>query len=120
MHLVQTLTAVPMRRSISSLLWSVVFPLGLFTSFFSEHSGSAGTVDGVQTIDTVWLAPEGPYCPGDAIEAVDLPTIEVHISDISNREGFRKQSITSHACNGMISGLGLEGYKIALDQLLES
>mgnify|MGYP001140983018 CR=1 FL=1 len=50
----------------------------------------------------------------DAIAAIKTPVIEVHISNIYSREEFRHKSIISGNCIGMISGLGLEGYLLAL------
>lgn len=52
----------------------------------------------------------------DAIEATDIPTIEVHISNIYNRESFRANSIISPVCMGQIAGLGIEGYILALER----
>lgn len=51
----------------------------------------------------------------DAISAVQIPTIEVHISNILSREEFRKTSFVGPKCIGSISGLGLEGYDLALN-----
>ena len=50
----------------------------------------------------------------DAIAAVNTPVIEVHISNIYAREDFRHKSLLSKNCVGIISGLGLDGYEIAL------
>jgi len=50
----------------------------------------------------------------DAIAAVGLPTIEVHLSNLYAREGFRHTSITGGACRGVIMGLGSESYHLAL------
>jgi 3-dehydroquinate dehydratase-2 len=50
----------------------------------------------------------------DAIAAIQTPVIEVHISNIYSREEFRHKSLISGNCAGMISGLGLEGYLLAL------
>lgn len=54
----------------------------------------------------------------DAIAGITTPVIEVHISNIYAREEFRHKSIISKECIGMISGLGLEGYLLALTYLL--
>ena len=51
---------------------------------------------------------------GDAIAAVGIPTIEVHISNVLAREDFRKHSAIAARCIGGISGFGLESYALAL------
>jgi 3-dehydroquinate dehydratase-2 len=56
----------------------------------------------------------------DAIAGSNIPTIEVHISNIQKREDFRKNSVTSGACIGTVTGLGLKGYLLALDFLAET
>jgi 3-dehydroquinate dehydratase II len=56
----------------------------------------------------------------DAIAAIDTPTIEVHISNIFAREEYRHVSLLSKHCVGIISGLGLNGYELALNFLLKS
>ena len=55
----------------------------------------------------------------DALLAVKLPTIEVHITNIYNREEFRKKSLISKAANGIICGFGVNGYIMALDSMKE-
>ncbi|EOZ99739.1 3-dehydroquinate dehydratase II [Indibacter alkaliphilus LW1] len=54
----------------------------------------------------------------DAIAGVKTPVLEVHISNIYKREEFRHKSIISKACIGMISGLGLKGYELAVSYFL--
>ncbi len=54
---------------------------------------------------------------GDAIAAIKAPVIEVHISNIFGREEFRKLSYVSGKAKGVISGLGLKGYELALEWL---
>lgn len=55
----------------------------------------------------------------DAIEAVSIPVIEVHLSNIFAREEFRHHSYVSPVANGVICGLGPKGYLLALDALLD-
>ncbi|MGB4655087.1 MAG: type II 3-dehydroquinate dehydratase [Bacteroidales bacterium] len=50
----------------------------------------------------------------DAIRAVNVPVIEVHISNIYAREPYRRVSLLSEACVGVIAGLGLDVYRLAL------
>ncbi len=50
----------------------------------------------------------------DALLAVDLPVIEVHITNIHRREEFRQHSFVSKAATGVIAGLGIEGYALAI------
>lgn len=55
----------------------------------------------------------------DAIRAVSAPTIEVHISNVHQREEFRHRSMISCACIGVICGFGLDSYRLAVEALLE-
>jgi len=54
----------------------------------------------------------------DAVAAVTTPTVEVHISNLYKREEFRHKSILSTSCVGMIAGLGLTGYALAVQYFL--
>lgn len=53
----------------------------------------------------------------DAIAAVALPTVEVHISNVHAREEFRHRSLLSAVCDTVIVGAGIHGYALAVDQL---
>ena len=55
----------------------------------------------------------------DAVKAVGLPTVEVHISDVSKREDFRQISYIRAACIATISGHGTDGYLEAMDLLID-
>jgi len=57
---------------------------------------------------------------GDAVAAIKVPLIEVHISNIYAREEFRKHSFVSAKALGVITGLGLDGYRLAIDWLINS
>ncbi len=54
----------------------------------------------------------------DAVEAVQIPTVEVHISNVAAREAFRHTSLLTPVCRGAILGLGLDGYRLALEALV--
>ena len=59
------------------------------------------------------------YAIHDALESVEtMPKVEIHISDISGREDFRKVSVTKTACDTQIYGHGLNGYLEAIDYVL--
>ena len=53
----------------------------------------------------------------DAIAAITTPVVEVHISNIYAREEYRRHSLLSDVCRGVVCGLGLDGYKFALEYL---
>jgi len=55
----------------------------------------------------------------DAIAAINTPVVEVHISNIMAREEFRKISLTAAKCVGSISGLGLDGYALAIQYFID-
>lgn len=56
----------------------------------------------------------------DAIAAIGVPVVEVHISNIYAREEYRKTSLTASKCVGCITGLGLMGYELALQYFINS
>ncbi len=59
------------------------------------------------------------YALFDALSSVTtIPKIEIHISDITKREGFRKISLTKDACDKQIYGRGLQGYMDAIDEAI--
>lgn len=56
----------------------------------------------------------------DAIAAIKTPVMEVHISNPKSRESFRHVSLLAPKCRGSISGLGLDGYRMAVEMMAES
>lgn len=56
----------------------------------------------------------------DAIAAINTPVVEVHISNVHQREEFRHHSYLSKNCKGIIVGFGLDGYRLALESFLNN
>lgn len=77
---------------------------------------SAGKIDGL--IINPGAYTHYSYAIRDAIVALNMPTIEVHISNIYAREEFRKKSVIAPVCVGQISGFGYNSYLFAIQALL--
>jgi 3-dehydroquinate dehydratase-2 len=56
----------------------------------------------------------------DAIKSVNTPVIEVHISNVHQREEYRHRSVISSACKGVICGFGLDSYRLAIEALIHA
>ena len=92
--------------------------------FQSNHEGAI--VDKIQeaysTQDAIVINPAAYTHTSvailDALKAVSVPCVEVHISNIHQREEFRHKSVTAPACVGQICGLGLYGYEAAMGYFL--
>lgn len=88
--------------------------------FQSNHEGAI--VDAIQSAQGVYDAivmNPGAYTHYsvailDALKAVEVPCVEVHISNVHRREEFRHKSVTAPGCVGQITGLGLYGYEAAM------
>ncbi len=59
------------------------------------------------------------YAIADAIEAVEVPVVEVHMSNIFAREDFRSKSVIAPVCAGSVSGFGKESYLLAIKALID-
>jgi 3-dehydroquinate dehydratase-2 len=96
------------------------------TSFQSNHEGAL--IDRIHTaknegIDAIVINPGGlthtSVALRDALAGVAIPFIEVHISNIHQREAFRHTSFLSSIAKGIICGLGTDGYRLAIDFALK-
>ena len=93
--------------------------------FQSNHEGAI--IDEIQQAqgryDAIIINPGAythySYAIHDALTSIQVPAIEVHISDISKRESFRQHSVVAPACVGQIYGHGFQGYLMAMDRFLE-
>ena len=89
----------------------------------SNHEGAI--IDAIQEADTAFdgivINPGAythySYAIHDALKAVSIPAVEVHMSDIQKREEFRHLSVTAPACIAQIRGHGFESYTMAIDML---
>ncbi len=97
----------------------------IHTEYFQSNSEGA-IIDALHKamdwVDGVVINPGAythySYAIFDAIKAIGLPTIEIHLSDIHTREEFRRHSVVAPACRGQISGRGWQGYLDAIEQLM--
>jgi 3-dehydroquinate dehydratase II len=115
-----TLTLIELEVRISE--WAA--ELGLTTRFFqSNHEGEfvehLHGLDGLA--DAIILNPGSwthyAWSLRDALEIAELPAVEVHLSDVNNREEFRRVSVIRDLCVATVSGRGPDGYQEALTVL---
>jgi 3-dehydroquinate dehydratase-2 len=113
---------VPFEAYLNSL--KAEFPDIQLDYYQSNHEGSL--IDKLQEADGVYygvVMNPGGYAHtsialADCIRAISIPVVEVHISDISQREPYRRHSYTAEACMKCFSGYGLEGYALGVKELL--
>ncbi len=101
------------------------YPNVLFTYLQTNVEGELINAlhNAINNVDAVLINPGGyshtSVAIADAISAVALPVLEIHISNIHARENYRHHTLTGSMCIGVISGLGLRGYALGVDYLLQ-
>lgn len=107
---------------INKMISSLAEELGLSVEFMqSNHEGDL--IDKIQETDAAALLlnpgafTHYSYALRDAIAGVELPTVEVHLSNIHKREEFRHQSVIAPVALGQIAGFGAESYLLGLRAL---
>lgn len=113
-------------KSLCEYLRAVAFQLGIEIELYqSNYEGDIVTViqQAYGKFDGIVINPAAfthySIAILDALKAVNIPTIEVHISNIHQREEFRHKSVTAPVCVGQICGLGFKGYALALEYLAD-
>jgi 3-dehydroquinate dehydratase-2 len=86
---------------------------GEMVAFVREAAGS----DGLIVNPGAWT--HYSYALHDALEAVDVPKVEVHLSNVHAREEWRRRSVISPAVDAVVAGMGPRGYLAALEYVLE-
>ena len=85
--------------------------------FQSNHEGARMNFNGV--ILNAGAYTHYSYAIRDAISAISIPVVEVHISNVFARDEFRKNSVIAPVCKGSISGFGFSSYFLAMDALVK-
>ena len=111
-------------KAINDELYAVAQNLGHEISFFQSNSeGSiidsihAARLDYAGIVLNAGAYTHYSYAIHDAIAAIKIPVIEVHLSNISSRDEFRKKSVIAPACAGSIAGFGKFSYMLAIQAL---
>ncbi len=113
-------------KSLCKLIKKTCSELGVDCEIYqSNHEGAI--IDKIQdaysTCDGIVINPAAYTHTSiailDVLKAVSLPTVEVHISDINSRDEFRKHSYISLAAIKTVMGLGFDGYRVAIEYLVD-
>ena len=111
-------------ESINTELADYCASVGVRPEFFQSNSegelidiihSARGNADGI--VLNAGAYTHYSYAIRDAISAVELPCVEVHLSNVHKREEFRHKSVLSAVCTGVICGFGKKVYRLAIDAL---
>ena len=120
-HIYGTQTLSDLQNELSKFAGNLKIQLLFFQSnhegeIIDKISESAETIDGIIINPAAYT--HTSVAIHDAIKGVGIPTVEVHLSNINAREGFRHKSCTAPACAGQICGFGFDSYKLAIQALM--
>lgn len=112
-------------KELVEFIVSVAKELGVTVDVF-QSNGEGDIVTEIQscykTFDAIVINPAAYTHTSvailDALKAVSLPAVEVHLSDVNKREDFRKISYAGMACEKTFAGYGFDGYKLAVEYLV--
>jgi len=114
-------------NSLLAMLDEKAKDLGIIIETFQDNS-EGRLIDRIQKayydkVDGIIINPGAythySYAIRDALASIEVPIIEVHISNVHKREEFRHHSVTAPVCTGQIVGLGLYGYLLAVDAIID-
>ncbi len=80
------------------------------------HEAGFGEVDGI--VFNAGAYTHTSIALADAIRGIETPVVEVHISNVHQREEFRHHSMLAAACKGVICGFGLDSYRLAIEAMI--
>lgn len=111
-------------EGVNSTIYTYAVGMKITCEFFQSNC-EGEIIDKIQTIAEEYdgcIINAGAYTHysyaiRDAIASVDKPFIEVHISNVAQREEFRKTSVIAPVCNGTIAGFGTNGYLLAVNAM---
>jgi 3-dehydroquinate dehydratase-2 len=113
-------------EEINAMIRAEAEKAGVGVSFF-QSNGEGELADYIQTcyyngIDGIVINPGAlthySYVLHDAVASVSVPTVEVHLTNVHKRDGFRRKSVIAPACVGQICGFGANSYILGLNALL--
>ena len=111
-------------RELERRIEGYAAPLGLVTTFFQTNSEGAfverlhaasANADAIILNPGAWT--HYAWAIHDALAVAGVPAVEVHLSDIESREPWRRLSVIRELCIESVVGLGVEGYRLALERL---
>ncbi len=113
-------------KEIDERIRELANELGVEVSI-AQHNSEGAIVDAIQQAgceaDGIVINPAGythtSVAIHDALKAVPVPAIEVHLSNIMAREEWRQRSMTGLACEGVVAGLGVQSYLLAVRGIVE-